>query len=162
MPKKKRRSYRRANIEVTETTYLPGIIENLRELATKEVHIGAEGDEELAMIAGIHEYGSIKAGIPARSFIGTGKMKAQATISKAVKAGVVKLVTKNETVNGLLQEISDVGLAKVVKNFDKLRTPPLSPLYARRKGNKQILHDEETLRDSLTAKIVPKKGGRRR
>lgn len=162
MPKKKRRSYRRANIEVTETTYLPGIIENLQKLVTKEVHIGAEGDEETAMIAGIHEYGSLAAGIPARSFIGSGKKKAQAPISKVVKAGVVNLVTKNETVDGLLQEISDVGLDRVVKNFDKLRTPPLSPIYAKRKGNKKILHDEETLHDSLTTKVVQKRGGRRR
>lgn len=162
MPKRTRRSFRRANIEVTENTYLPGIIETLQDLVTQEVHIGAEGDEETAMIAGIHEYGSLAAGIPARSFIGSGKKKSQAPITKAVKAGVNEMVTGNLSAKGLLKEISEVGLNRVVKNFDKLRTPPLSPIYVKRKGNKKILHDEETLRDSLTAKIVPKGRGRRR
>lgn len=162
MPKKKRRSYRRANIEVTEETYLPGIIDALQELVTKEVHIGAQGDEELAMIAGIHEYGSLKAGIPARSFIGAGKKKAQTPISRVVKEGVVELVTGNLETDDLLRKIGDVGKDRVLKNFDKMRTPPLSPLYARRKGNKKILRDEEQLRESITAMVVKKKGGRRR
>ncbi|QCT02720.1 hypothetical protein E6C60_2005 [Paenibacillus algicola] len=146
---------------MTETTYLPGVIDTLQDLVTKEVHIGVQGDEETAMIAGIHEYGSLKAGIPARSFVGTGKKKAQAPISKTVKAGVIELVTGNLSAKDLLQQIGDVGLSRVVKNFDKLRTPPLSPIYAKRKGNKKILHDEETLRDSLTS-VVVSKGGRRR
>jgi|GEM_PF-1772712 len=161
MPKKRRRSYRRANIEVTEETYLPGIIESLQDLVTREVHIGAQGDEELAMIAGIHEYGSIKAGIPARSFIGSGKKKAQTPIARVVKEGVVELVTGNLDADDLLRKIGDVGKERVLKNFDKLRTPPLSPIYAKRKGNKKILRDEEQLRESITAVIVPKRGGRR-
>ncbi|PAD73674.1 hypothetical protein [Paenibacillus campinasensis] len=161
MPKKRRRSYRRANIEVTEDTYLPGIIETLQDLVTREVHIGAQGDEELAMIAGIHEYGSIKAGIPARSFIGSGKKKAQTPIARVVKEGVVELVTGNLDADDLLRKIGDVGKERVLKNFDKLRTPPLSPIYAKRKGNKKILRDEEQLRESITAVIVPKRGGRR-
>lgn len=161
MPKKRRRSYRRANIEVTEDTYLPGIIETLQDLVTREVHIGAQGDEELAMIAGIHEYGSIKAGIPARSFIGSGKKKAQTPIARVVKEGVVELVTGNLDADDLLRKIGDVGKERVLKNFDKLRTPPLSPIYAKRKGNKKILRDEEKLRESITAVIVPKRGGRR-
>ncbi|WP_411552200.1 hypothetical protein [Paenibacillus lautus] len=146
---------------MTELTYLPGIIETLQDLVTKEVHIGAQGDEETAMIAGIHEHGSLKAGIPARSFIGSGKKKAQTPISKAVKAGVVEMVTGNLTADSLLRKIGEIGTDRVLKNFDKLRTPPLSPIYAKRKGNKKILQDEQTLRDSITAVIVPKRGRRR-
>lgn len=160
MPKKKRRSYRRANIEVTEDTYLPGIIKALQGLVKQEVHIGVQGDEEIAMIAGIHEYGSLKAGIPARSFIGSGKKKAQAPITKVVKAGVVELVTGNLDADDLLRKIGEVGTERVLKNFDKLRSPALSPIYARRKGNKKILQDEENLRDAITSVIVPKRGRR--
>ncbi|OPA77509.1 hypothetical protein BVG16_13735 [Paenibacillus selenitireducens] len=160
MSKARRTRSRRANVEVTEVTYLPDILRKLEELTKHEVHIGASGDQETAMIAGIHEYGSLKAGIPARSFIGTGKKKAQAAISKLAKSGVNAIVQKSETARGLLESIGQEGESRVVKNFDKIRTPSLSPLYARRKGNGKILVQEQKLRDSITFIVIPKKGRR--
>lgn len=154
--KKRRRSYKRANIEVTETTYLPAILEKLQELTKSEVHIGMQGSEELAEIAGAHEYGSFKKGIPARSFIGSGKKKAQAAISKAVRAGVKEIVMGNKNANSLYQAVGAVGLDKVLRNFDRIKQPALSPIYARRKSNRKILHDQEELRDSITFIVVPK------
>lgn len=149
---------RRANVEVTESTFLPAIIQKLRGLTKKEVHIGAQGDAELAMIAGIHEYGSLKAKIPARSFIGTGKKKSQAAISKQARAGVNNIVQNSETATGLLEKIGAIGKEKTLKNFDRIRTPPLSPRYAwRKKGQKnKILVQEKALRDSITFIIVDK------
>ncbi|MGG6311569.1 hypothetical protein [Paenibacillus macerans] len=160
MAKAKRRSYRRANIEVTEVTYLPGILDKLQELVQSEVHIGVEGDAEVGMIAGIHEFGSIKAGIPSRSFIGSGKKKSQAAIAKTVRAGVKDIVLGNLTARGLYKSIGKVGLDKVLRNFDRIKQPPLSPIYARRKTNRRILQDQEKLRDAITYTVVKRRGRR--
>ncbi|MDR9857868.1 MULTISPECIES: hypothetical protein [unclassified Paenibacillus] len=157
MPRATRRRARRANVEVTELTYLPDILKKLEELTKYEVHIGASGDAETAMIAAIHEFGSAKAGIPARSPIGGGKRKAQAAISKLVKAGVNEIVLKNETARGLLEKVGQTGLQKMIQNFDKIRQPPLNPIYARRKGsNKILVAQEKKLRDSLKFIVVRK------
>lgn len=163
MAKAKKTRSKRANVEITETTYLPDILKKLEKLTEIEVHIGASGDEELAMIAGIHEHGSLKARIPARSFIGTGKKKSQRAISQLAKAGVNDIVQKNETARGLLNKIGSTGQEKTLKNFDKIRTPPLSPRYARRKRGRKnkILVQEQKLRDSITFTIVPRKGRRK-
>lgn len=155
---RRRRSYRRAYVEVNETTYLPAILDKLRDLVKNEVHIGVQGDAETGMIAGIHEYGSAKAGIPARSFIGTGKKKAQAAISKAVRAGVKEIVFGRKRASDLYQEVGTIGLDKVLRNFDRIKQPPLSPIYARRKSNKKILQDQKKLRDAITFVVVPKGG----
>lgn len=161
MAKKRRRSYRRANVEITETTFIPGIIDSLQELVKNEVHIGVDADPETAMIAAIHEFGSPKAGIPARSIIGTGKRKSQAAISKLVKSGVTAIVEKNKRTDQLLKEIGELGQVRLLKHFDRIKIPPLSAIYARRKTSKKILQDEQKLRDSITWKIASK-GGRRR
>ncbi|MCM3143045.1 hypothetical protein [Brevibacillus sp. MER 51] len=159
MAKAKKTRAKRANVEVTETTYLPNIIKKLAELTQTEAHIGAQGNEELAMIAGIHEYGSMKAKIPARSFIGTGRRKSQRAISQLAKQGVNALVQGNETAQGLLTKIGRTGQEKTLNNFDKIRTPPLSPRYAlRKKGRKnKLLVQEQQLRDAITYTIVERK-----
>lgn len=155
---RRRRSYRRAYVEVTDNSNLSAIIDKLKPLTQNEVHIGVQGDAETGMIAGIHEYGSVKAGIPARSFIGSGKKKAQATISKAVRAGVKEIVLGNKSADDLYQEVGTIGLDKVLRNFDRIKQPPLSPIYARRKSNRKILQDQEKLRDAMTFVVVPKGG----
>lgn len=159
MAKAKRTRAKRANVEVTETTYLPDIIKKLEELTQTEAHIGAQGDEKLAMIAGIHEYGSLKARIPARSFIGSGRKKSQRAISQLAKQGVNAIVQGNETARGLLTKIGTTGQEKTLKNFDKIRTPPLSPRYVlRKKGRRsKILVQEQKLRDAITYTIVKRK-----
>ncbi|NQX68482.1 hypothetical protein HQN90_20360 [Paenibacillus alba] len=157
MPPRRSRG-RRANVEVTESTLLPAIIAKLRKLAKQEVHIGAQGDEELAMIAGVLEHGSQKMKIPARSFIGTGKKKSTTPISKLVRQGVNDIAYDRISVNAFLKEIGELGKERTLKNFDKIRKPPLSPIYAKRKGSKKIMVLEKALRDSITF-IVVNKGG---
>jgi phage gpG-like protein len=129
----------------------------MKELTTKEVHIGMAGDDELAMIAGILEYGSMKAGIPSRPFVRLGKKRAQAAITKLVKAGLQEIVLGSKRPRALQDDIGSLGLSKMEQSFDKMRKPALSPVYARRKGNKKLLVNEHKLRDSLTFLIVPRR-----
>ncbi|MCZ8518881.1 phage virion morphogenesis protein [Paenibacillus caseinilyticus] len=157
MTKTRRTSRRRANVTVTEESKLPDMLRKLEELAAKEVHVGAAGDAELAMIAGIHEYGSIKAGIPARSFIGSGRKKASAAVSKLVRTKLQDLAEGSLDAESFLKQIGDLAQQSVLKNFDRIRTPPLSPIYARRKGSRKILVQEQELRDSITYLITGRK-----
>ncbi|MCY7484429.1 hypothetical protein [Paenibacillus alvei] len=147
---------RRANAEITEVAFLPELLANLRELAQHEVHIGMEGDAELAMIAGVHEYGSRKMDIPARSFIGSGKKKAAPQIGKVVRAGLTDVAHGRRSVTSFLNDVGETGKIRVIKNFDRIRTPSLSPIYARRKSGRKILVQEQNLRDSIKYVIVQK------
>lgn len=148
---------RRVGVQVTGEDNLRLLADRLRPLTTKKVRIGMQGDAELAMIAGVHEYGSIKMKIPARSFIGTGKKKGQAPIGKLVRAGVTEIAYGRKRVEELFAEIGETGLDRMKKNFERIKQPPLSSIYASRKsGSRKLLHREDELRDSLTYDIVPK------
>lgn len=148
---------RRAGVQVTGDDNLQLLAARLRPLTQKKVRIGMQGDAELAMIAGVHEYGSLKMNIPARSFIGTGKKKGQAPIGKLVRAGVTEIARGRMRVDDLLQEIGKVGLDRMKKNFERIKQPPLSARYARHKsGPNKLLQRDEDLRDSLTYDVVPR------
>lgn len=148
---------RRVGVQISGEDVLQELAERLRPLVKKKVRIGMQGDAELAMIAGVHEYGSVKMKIPARSFIGTGKKKGQTPIGKLVRAGVTEIAHGRKQVDELFTEIGETGLDRMKKNFERIKQPPLSPIYASRKqGTGKLLHREDELRDSLTFDIVPK------
>ncbi len=147
-----RKRTRRANVTITENSNLPEIAEKLKKLTKREVHIGSDAGTDIAMIAGIHEYGSAKGKIPARSFIGAGKKKSSASVSKVAKAGIQEVVEGKEP-DALLQELGTIALEKTLKNFDKMKIPALDPKYAERKGSKKILQDHLKLRESLKFEI---------
>ncbi|OMF28308.1 hypothetical protein [Paenibacillus sp. FSL H8-0259] len=148
---------RRVGVQVSGEDNLQQLAEMLRPLAGQKVRIGMQGDAELAMIAGVHEYGSIKMNIPARSFIGTGKKKGQAAIGKLVRAGVTEIAHGRKSVDSLFTEIGETGLDRMKKNFERIKQPPLSARYAAHKtGPRKLLQREEELHDSLTYDIVPK------
>jgi phage gpG-like protein len=136
---------------------LAALVGRFRPLTQKEVRIGMEGSAELAMIAGVHEYGSVKMSIPARSFIGSGKKKAQAAISKLVKKGVTEIALGHRTVKSLLDEIGELGHERMLKNFDRIKQPGLSPIYARLKTGKKLLIADKELRDAIVFKVVQKR-----
>lgn len=158
MPRARRRRTQRVGVTVTETTFLPGIMKAMEDLRKFEVHVGAaadqSGSQEIAMIAGVHEFGSVKMGIPARSFIRTGKNKAKAASGKVARAGVNDLVQKNETVQGLFTKLGEIALQRTLKNFDSIREPHLSARYAKTRRNGKILVQQQKLRDSLSYKIT--------
>jgi phage gpG-like protein len=56
----------------------------------------------------------------------------------------------------LIKNLGEVAKEKTLKNFDKIRGPALSPIYAKRKHGNKILQDEEKLRDSIKYIVVPK------
>lgn len=148
---------RRVGVQITGEDNLRRLAEQLRPLIEKKVRIGMQGDTELAMIAGVHEYGSVKMNIPARSFIGTGKKKGQTAIGKLVRAGVTEIAHGRKSVDSLFTEIGEVGLDRMVKNFNRIKQPALSARYAAHKtGPRKLLQRDEDLRDSLTFDIVPR------
>jgi len=147
---------RRGTVTITETSLVPQFKRRLAELAGKEVHVGMDGDAELAMVAAVLEFGSTKMNIPSRPFVRIGKRRATALINKLVKAGFQAIAAGNMRPDKLCRDIGETGLAKMEAAFDKMRKPALSPVYARRKGNKKLLIDERHLRDSLTFKVVRK------
>lgn len=150
----RRQRTRRANVEIDERSLIPLVRAAIKDLTKNEVHIGMQGDAELAMIAGVHEYGSAKMKIPARSFIGTGLKKSRAKISKLVRGKITDVVHGRINTQTFLSEIGELGKEITVQNFDRIRKPKLSPIYARYKkkegGGKKLLQREADLRESIT------------
>ena len=151
-----RTRHRRANVEVEDGMNLQELAARLRGLTEIEAHVGMQGDAELAMIAGVHEYGSVKMKIPARSFIGSGKKKSQTAIGKIVRKELKEVALGHRDPESLLKELGETGLDRTAKNFDRIRQPGLSPVYAHSKTGKKLLQRETDLRKSLTYKIVPR------
>jgi len=145
---------RRRNVTVTETSLIPEMRRRLEELAKTETHIGMQGDEDLAMIAGVLEFGSAKNNVPSRPFVRLGKRRANAGINKLVKAGLEEIATGSMEVDKLHQDIGELGLTKMEQAFDKMKKPALSAVYAAQKGSKKLLIDERTLREALTFRKV--------
>lgn len=145
---------RRANVDILDGMNMDLLKARLGQLAEEEVHIGMQGDAELAMIAGVHEYGSVKMHIPARSFIGTGKKKSQAPISKLVRRGVNEIAQGSRDAASLYEEIGQLGLEKTKANFERIKKPPLSAKYALTKTGSKLLQREDDLHKSLTYKIA--------
>ncbi|ASS66380.1 MULTISPECIES: hypothetical protein [unclassified Paenibacillus] len=127
-------------------------------LTKKEVHVGMQGDAELAMIAAVHEYGSAKMGIPARSFIRSGRMKSRIPVGKIVRAGVTEIAFGRKRAGVLLEEAGRTGLDRTIKNFERIKQPPLSARYkAERGGGRKLLQRDKDLRESLTYVIKKKR-----
>ncbi|MUG68646.1 hypothetical protein GNP94_21995 [Paenibacillus campinasensis] len=147
---------RRANVTIDDNLNIRKLRGRMEELLQSEVLIGMQGDADLAVIAAVHEFGSTANNIPARPFISTGRKKAQVAIGKLVRAGVNEIAVGKKTAGELYEEVGQVGLDRVQKNFDRIKQPPVSPIYARRKISKKLLVADKELREALTYKVVRK------
>lgn len=157
MTKPKKTRARRANIEISETTFMPGLLKKLDDLVRDKVLIGVHSDDsDTAMIAAIHEFGSEEAGIPSRPIIRSGHKKSSAAIGKVARGGLQDFVFKSKDASNVLNEIGATGTKKTLANFDKIREPALTPVYAKRKGSTKVLVDEQKLRDAIQYTVVPK------
>ncbi|TCZ76174.1 hypothetical protein E0485_15165 [Paenibacillus albiflavus] len=156
-PKKKRT--RKANIIVEETNQIPAILEQLKELIKNEVYVGVFSDDnELAQVAAIQEYGSVKKGIPERSFLRAGMVKGSAKISKIVRNGINGVVENGEDVQAFMSAIGEIAIDRVTTYFDKLQDPPLKPeTIARKKDrNTKPLINTNQMREAIQFEVRPK------
>lgn len=147
---------RATNVRLSRRDRNPQFLAQLRRLAQQEIFIGMQGDAELAMIAGVHEYGSVKEKIPARSFIGVGKKRARSAVTKRIKAGLKAIADGTETTQQLQQDIGEIGKQKILERIAKMKKPKLTAKYAKSKGNKKLLIDEDRLKESITHKVGAK------
>lgn len=146
----------RTNIRMDRQDRTPQFLAHLHRLASQEVFIGMTGDAELAMIAAVHEFGSEKMKIPARSFIGIGKKRARSLITKRIKAGLKAIADGHESTAQLQHDIGMIGKQKILERIAKIKKPRLTPIYAKKKGNKTILVRDDDLKDSIVFKVGPK------
>ncbi|WP_211750355.1 hypothetical protein [Paenibacillus sp. Marseille-Q4541] len=146
----------KANVQITGLEDLNELERRLKPLTEKVVRVGMQGDAELAMIAGVHEYGSEKMNIPARPFISTGKKKSRSAINKEVKSGVTKIAFGRMRAEMLFRNIGKIGFVKTYKNFQRIKQPLLSAQYVKDKEGNKLLQRDQDLLESLTWDIVAK------
>lgn len=142
-------------VQVTGEENLRELAERMKAITEKRVVVGIQGNEELTVIGIVHEFGSAPKHIPERSFIRTGKIKSRPIINKLVKAGVTEIAFGRKTPQELYQEIGEAGLEKTKANFERIKQPPLSAIYASHKQGRKLLQAEEMrLKEALSWSVI--------
>ncbi len=114
-------------------------------------------DEEitLAGIMAVHEFGSTKRSIPARSWLRMPLETGSEDIEKTVRPKVEKLLEEGD-IEGVFNLLGVACEARIQKGFDTGGFgdwDPLQPETIRRKGSDAILIDTGAARQAVTSKV---------
>lgn len=127
------------------------------EIAARDryVKVGVIGDEELATIAAVHEYGSPQNNIPERSFIRRTFSEKEAAHRAFLARVVTQILRGTLTVDRGLGMIGAWGAAEVKKTITAGPhiPPPLSPRTIARKGSDRPLVDTGQLVGAITWEV---------
>ena len=139
------------------------LLENTVRLAHRKVEVGIVDGSEWHKEAGmtvkelsiIHEFGSVSANIPERSFIRASMDKNRAEYRKMLAKGAPKILIGRASPTSLLESVGDQA-AFHMRQF--VRTPsnfkPLSPLTIAKKGHSRPLIDTSQMVNAIDYKVT--------
>jgi hypothetical protein len=118
-------------------------------------HSGKRGGISMGELALVHEFGSLAANIPERSFLRRTFRRKEREIAAAAAKAARKVVSGKGTFNQALAEIGKFAAAEVKKTIKRgpYIPPPLKPETIRRKGSTRPLVDTGQLADAVTFKV---------
>lgn len=113
-----------------------------------------ESGESLAMIAAVHEYGSITRKIPARPFLHPALRKNQNKYSKILAQKATAILLGRFSLNQALALVGEMAQADVQKYIvDHQGFAPLKKSTIKRKGSSRPLIDTGQLRQSIRYRV---------
>jgi hypothetical protein len=110
-----------------------------------------------AVVAAVHEWGSLARNVPARPFLRPGIANAMPKISKLLEIKLPEYISGSITANNLYSLIGELVVAEITAMWDKNNWSPLSSKSAQKaveKGNRQILFDTGHLKNSITYQLI--------
>lgn len=144
------------------------LVKKLGQLSQKRVKVGVLAETggnqthpnsnlSLIELAGVHEFGSEKAGIPARSFIRSTSERPDVIRGyQKIAAEQVTKVVDGESANAALETLGEYLTERTRETIldNKTSGPPLKPETVERKGFSTKLLDTGALADAIQHKVV--------
>lgn len=136
----------------------------LQELQGKTIKVGVpsstapyEDGISTAVVAAVHEYGSLTRRIPARPFLRPGVANAIPKINKLLQIKLLDFVSGSINADGVFALVGEVARSEIVRMWDNNNWSPLKSKSAQKaveKGDRQILLDTGHLKNSITYQVI--------
>lgn len=136
----------------------------LKELQGKTIKVGVpastapyEDGISTAVIAAVHEYGSLTRRIPARPFLRPGVANAIPKINKLLQIKLPDFVSGSINADGVFTLVGEIARSEIVRMWDNNNWTPLKSQSAQKaveKGDRQILLDTGHLKNSITYQVI--------
>lgn len=132
------------------------IMQNMKKLDNTAVKVGIQsgettedGEEDLAYIAGVHEFGSSDGHIPQRSFLRTAIDNNEGEIEKLKTSLAGKIVDGSVNPKNALELIGQKVTGMIQENITDGHFVPNAPSTVRAKGSDKPLIDTGHMRNSV-------------
>lgn len=146
-----------SNVRITRRNpeALRKLKEAMEKLRAKGAHVGlpASTDGDLVMRGAVHQFGSVKQGIPARPWLDMGAKEGAPKYAKLAKNKITKVATGDLSVDAYYSLLGEIGKAEVQRYLVNGTFKPLSPTTIKRKGSSKPLIDTGQLRNSVTYEV---------
>ncbi|MCP4055121.1 MAG: hypothetical protein GY739_19190 [Mesoflavibacter sp.] len=136
----------------------------LKKLQGKTIKVGVpastapyENGISTAVIAAVHEYGSLTRNVPARPFLRPGVANAIPKINKLLQIKLPDFVEGSINADGVFTLVGEIARSEIVRMWDNNNWSPLKSKSAQKaveKGNRQILLDTGHLKNSITYQVI--------
>lgn len=152
------------------------MIKQARELNKSTVEVGYLKKDEMAMIAGVQEFGArirvtdkmrnylaatglpLKAStthitIPERSFIRTGATESKEEVLRIANQQIVDVLTGSIKTHKFVEKLGETVKESIQKTAEELRNPSLHPYTVEMKGSSKPLIDTGKLLEAIEVKV---------
>ncbi|MEQ6856075.1 hypothetical protein AAHH17_16465 [Lysinibacillus capsici] len=151
-------------------------IKNIQQLSKKKAKVGYHNNDEIAMIAGVHEFGArikvtdkmraylaatgmpLKGStkeivIPERSFLRTGATLAEKDVQKIAEKYFVDAIAGDMSAEKFLELLGEELKKVIQENAEDISKPENHPYTVEMKGNSDELEDTGRMLKSIEVKV---------
>jgi hypothetical protein len=149
-------------LSTTEGTTIDAIRKSVAAASGNFVKVGVpSGKNEkdgtpIAMIAAVHEFGSVTRGIPERSFLRAGIRENQADFVRLNRVNLAKVAAGRMHVRDALGQLGAMAAGKVQTKITDGPFEPLKAATINRKGSSKPLINTGNMRQAITWKVDEK------
>lgn len=163
-------------VKIKDKNRMKKSLKNIEQLAKKTATVGYHNKDQIAMIAGVHEFGTrIKVTdkmraflaangmplknstteiiIPERSFLRTGAVLAEEDVQKAAEKFIMDVIIGKKSAEAFLELLGEVLKERIQENAEDLRGPKNHPFTVEMKGENDPLEDSGKMIDSIEVKV---------
>ena len=137
---------------IEDKNKMPQISQALQELENYDVQIGVFDDEEMILIASVHEYGSLN--VPERSFIRSALDENHQRIDREKERLLGDVLDLRISAYRYYERLGQLMVNIIQERMDQVRTPPLQPETRENRTGSNPLVDTGELQSSIEYRVV--------
>lgn len=119
------------------------------------VRVGVQGDDEVAVIAAVHEFGSDDGTIPERSYLRSTFDEQRDALLAALEESVGQAIDGKVDLEKGLEKLGETLVEDIRRKIQQGIAPDLDEDTIEAKGNDTPLIDTGRLLEAITAEMVP-------